>query len=154
MTPFHGDELNDLSPFEADPWDSTEKVSMGDPAPDPTHDSEPEPADPEDPWEGAGPWDGPDPWGEPDGEGPDAVVGSDPEEPPTKETPAVAPRRSVAQRPIALIRAHSLAAIVAVCFVAAALLMLSIRPSGPTRSHRPAGTDHPSHRRARGVRPR
>lgn len=140
--------------------DQCDAEARGEPevAPVETLDSPWEPDDlgpPEaDPWnaiEEPPPWD-PVPASAPESEGVDVLP---------------APSRSFAVRrswPIQLIRSHPFALVVAVCFVAAALLMLSTRPSRQAQSNRPvrashasrteahAGTDRPGGKRKRNSR--
>jgi hypothetical protein len=138
-------ELGDADPFEADPWDAIEEVPQWDPLPA----AEPESARFDDSWEEPGVRD------ESGGERPGApgrLVGTDPE----GVGIAAAASRSFAVRrtwPIQLIRSHPFALVVAVCFVAAALLALSNRPSGQARSNRPASADRASRTKAQAAAP-
>lgn len=58
------------------------------------------------------------------------------------------------RRPIELTRSHRLALALGVCFVVAALEMLSVRPDHQARSNRKAGTGRPSQAHPLGPKPR
>jgi hypothetical protein len=98
---------------------------------------------------GADPWDSWDSeevpeWDPAPASGPESVDFKGSEDQSGAWVDAAGPSRVGPPRPLKLIRSHPFAAVLGVCFVVAALLMLSIRPSGQVPSGRRVSANHPS----------